>query len=84
MKYYFQISCHVQAEPVASVRWYKDALLLEQTNRRRTTTFSSKHVLLLTKLGPEGSTNFEILRKSYFFIFQILATTRVMARIVLE
>ena len=72
------------AEPVASVRWYKDALLLEQTNRRRMTTFSSKHVLLLTKLGPEGSTNFKILRKSYFFIFQILATTHVIARIVLD
>jgi len=53
-----QISCHVQAEPVASVRWYKDTLLLEQTDRRRMTTGSSKHVLLLTKLGPGDLGNY--------------------------
>ena len=78
-----QLSCHVQAEPVASVRWYKDTLLLEQTHRRRMTTVGSKHVLLLTKLGPGGGHNLDILIliTSYF---QILAATRVMARIVLE
>jgi hypothetical protein len=80
----FQISCHVEAEPVATVKWYKDTLLLEQTDTRRMTTSSSKHILLLSKLGPEGSPNFEIFRKSYYFIFQILATTHVMARIILE
>ena len=56
----FQIFCHVQAEPVATVRWYKDTLLLEQTDRRRTEIFTSKNVLLLTKLGPDGSQNYLI------------------------
>eukprot|EP00090_Calanus_glacialis_P003808 TRINITY_DN12843_c0_g1_i2.p1 TRINITY_DN12843_c0_g1~~TRINITY_DN12843_c0_g1_i2.p1 ORF type:complete len:446 (-),score=143.17 TRINITY_DN12843_c0_g1_i2:65-1402(-) len=53
-----QIFCHVQAEPVATVRWYKDTLLLEQTDRRRMTTSSSKHILLLSKLGPEDLGNY--------------------------
>ena len=57
----FQIFCHVQAEPVATVRWYKDTLLLEQTDRRRTEILTDKHVLLFTKLVPDGSQNYLIL-----------------------
>ena len=53
----FQMFCHVQAEPVATVRWYKDTLLLEQTDRRRTEILTDKHVLLFTKLVPDGSQN---------------------------
>ena len=55
----FQISCHVQAEPVATVRWYKDTMLLEQTDKRRMETFSNKFVLLLSKMAQEGGSNFE-------------------------
>jgi len=53
-----QLSCHVQAEPLATVRWYKDTMLLLQTDRRRMEVFSNKHVLHLSRMEQEDFGNY--------------------------
>ena len=48
----------MQAEPLATVRWYKDTMLLLQTDRRRMEVFSNKHVLHLSRMEQEDFGNY--------------------------
>ena len=49
-----QVMCVVKAEPKAVVRWYKNNLLLTETDKRQMETVGRKHLLLLKKLENDG------------------------------
>jgi len=49
-----EISCVVHAEPLATVRWYKETMVLDGSDRRRMEEFGKKHLLLLGSMDRHG------------------------------
>ena len=69
---------------MATVRWYKDTLIMEQTDKRRMESFGNKNVLHLRMMEKEGlyqSTNIKASLDS--LKHQILVTTPALLRTVL-
>ena len=44
----------MKAEPKAAVRWYKNNLLITETDKRQMETVGRKHLLLLKNLENDG------------------------------
>ena len=49
-----KVLCTVHADPTASVRWYKNTMILEETEKRRVEVFGNKNILLLANMNNEG------------------------------
>lgn len=56
-----EVSCIVHGEPAASVRWYKDTMILDQNDKQQMETFGNKHVLLLRNLREQDFGNYSCL-----------------------
>ena len=54
LNFFPKVSCTVHADPTASVRWYKNTMILEETEKRRIEVFGNKNLLLLTNMKSEG------------------------------
>ena len=54
LELHIQVMCVVKAEPKAVVRWYKNNLLLTETDKRQMETIGRKHVLFLKNLKNDG------------------------------
>eukprot|EP00093_Oithona_nana_P010757 10757.XXX_265016_286838_1 [CDS] Oithona nana genome sequencing. len=52
------VSCNIHAEPVASVKWYKDTMLLDPTDNRQMRTFGNKHELTLKNVRETDFGNY--------------------------
>ena len=48
------MSCNVHAEPAAIVKWYKETMLLEQTNNRYMESYGNRHKLILRNVKENG------------------------------
>jgi len=53
-----EVSCVVHAEPAAKVKWYKNTMILDQTENRRMEDFGKKHRLLLTNMNRRDFGNY--------------------------
>ena len=54
LELHIQVRCVVKAEPKAAVRWYKNNLLLTETDKRQMETVGRKYLLLLKNLENDG------------------------------
>ena len=68
---------------MATVRWYKDTLMLEHTDKRMIESFSNKNVLHLRMMEKEGPYLQIIKNRLESLKHQILVTTPALLRTVL-
>ena len=54
LELHIQVRCIVKAEPKAVVRWYKNNILLTETDKRHMERVGMKHVLLIKNLDYDG------------------------------
>jgi len=59
-----EISCVVHAEPLATVRWYKETMVLDGSDRRRMEEFGKKHLLLLGSMDRHDFGNYSCLAEN--------------------